>query len=479
MKKKGSITLFVCLFLVIFLGVIQALLSAVKIAGARVQATAGVEEGLYSVFAMYDRELFEQYHLFFWDGAYNTGQLNFGKAYQVIWELTEQSCSPRKTKLDLRGENLWNCYLQREEITGYTLATDQQGIFLKQQAVDYMRDTLGIQGIQLLLKQTEEEDSWSVAEDGSIYVKEGEDAQRNYETEVSKESDMVDAKEQKDFENPLDVIKAVRKMGILTLVLPLRAEVSGASVQRKQLVSVRDLETGIGVWEEGSEQWTDSLLFREYLMTHLNCYTQKQEDAGLVYELEYVIAGKTSDLENLKSVVTRLLAVREAANMVYLMNDSTKQAEVQQMALLIASAVGIPVVQEVVCAALMAAWSFGESILDVKILLNGGKVPMLKTADSWRLSLANLSQIVQILQKEEVDDTEGMTYEQYLRGLISLGEIKQQVMRTMDIIENTMQAIDGREKFRLDCCVNSMEVTMCVNCNGKEYEIQRDYGYQM
>ncbi len=55
MKKSGSITVFTSLFLAVFLLVFQVLLQSVQIGGGRVQAETGVEEGLYSVFAGYDR----------------------------------------------------------------------------------------------------------------------------------------------------------------------------------------------------------------------------------------------------------------------------------------------------------------------------------------------------------------------------------------------------------------------------------------
>jgi len=49
----------------------------------------------------------------------------------------------------------------------------------------------------------------------------------------------------------------------------------------------------------------------------------------------------------------------------------------------------------------------------------------------------------------------------------------------MDIVENTIRSIDGKENFRIDCCFSYLEINMYVNCNGVEYGILRDYGYQM
>ena len=84
MKKSGSITVFTSLFLAVFLLVFQVLLQSVQIGGGRVQAETGVEEGLYSVFAGYDRELLERYHVFMVDGSYGTGVWKPECMYQTV-----------------------------------------------------------------------------------------------------------------------------------------------------------------------------------------------------------------------------------------------------------------------------------------------------------------------------------------------------------------------------------------------------------
>ncbi len=482
MKKKGSVTVFLCLFLVVFLGLVQFFFRVVQIAGGRVQAVAGVQEGLYSVFAGYDRELFEKYHLFFVDGTYNTEYLNLGEAYHKIREKVERSCSPRMINPGIRGENLWNCYFERGEITGYILATDKNGLSFKEQAIGYMEDTLGIQGIQLLLKQAQKESDWSVAEDGNLYLEEGKNAQENYEIE-KKENNIskneIQENVPKDFVNPLEVIKEIRKKGILSLVLPLSEEVSQVSVVLKELPSARELEMGILMEDETSDSILDNLLFQEYIMTHMNCYTNNSDDVGLTYELEYILAGKSSDMDNLKSVVTKLIGIREAANMAYLIKDPLRQAELHQMSLVICTAVGMPALEGVVSLALAAAWSFGESVLDVRQLLAGGRVPFLKTKDTWKLSIEGLSELAQILKEDAKLEKNGLSYEEYLRVLLGIQNAEQQVNRTIDIVENTIRATKGRENFRMDCCFDYMEVNVYVNCNGLEYEILRDYGYQM
>ncbi len=62
------------------------------------------------------------------------------------------------------------------------------------------------------------------------------------------------------------------------------------------------------------------------------------------------------------------------------------------MALTIASALAIPVASGIISAALIGCWAFAESVLDVRELLDGGKVALVKTdGSSWQLSLGKSS----------------------------------------------------------------------------------------
>ena len=157
MKKSGSITVFTSLFLAVFLLVFQVLLQSVQIGGGRVQAETGVEEGLYSVFAGYDRELLERYHVFMVDGSYGTGVWKPECMYQTVKKCMEESCRPDGAISGVRGENLWKCSSVSGAITAYTLMSDEHGRGYRAQAVDYMKETLGIQGIQLLMKKYEQQ----------------------------------------------------------------------------------------------------------------------------------------------------------------------------------------------------------------------------------------------------------------------------------------------------------------------------------
>lgn len=93
--------------------------------------------------------------------------------------------------------------------------------------------------------------------------------------------------------------------------------------------------------------------------------------------------------------MNRLLALREAANLVYLAKDAQKQGEMEAMAGVIAASFGVPAAMPVVKMALAVCWAFAESILDLRGLLDGGKVALFKTAESWQLSLEQLPKLLE------------------------------------------------------------------------------------
>lgn len=486
MKKKGSVTLFVSLLMAVLLGVFQILFYSLRIAGGRVQAEAGVEEGLYSVFSGFHRELFEKYRVFFLDGGYGTDQFRPDLMLAVA-----ENCLKDSMYAGNRG-NLWNCSYKSAAITGYTLATDENGRAFWQQAADAVKDTLGIQGIQLLFQKLSEEKELIREQEVQADYEHARKAQDEYEKrkeeqQKAAESENGDDAARKeelpdvpaDFQNPLDVIQKVREMGLLGLVFPENRELSQKRIARDEQPSQRELEYGMGVPAiSGSENTTDDVLFLHYIMTHMGNFARRINPGGLDYQVEYILGGKESDEENLKVVVRELLAIRTAANMVYLLTDSGKQTQIHQMTLMIASAVGMPFLDGIIALALQAAWAFGESILDIGSLLEGGSVPLVKDGSSWRLSLEKLAKVLEVAEEKTEKQQKGLDYTDYLYLLLFLENRDTRIMRTMDVVEQVIRA-GGEETFCIDRCVYALEVEMQVQCEQKEYRIMRAYGYGM
>ncbi len=486
-RKNGSVTIFLALIMSLMVALVAGCLVSVQQASARVQIANAADIGLYSLFAQYDSCLLEEFQLFYLDGGFQNGELNLGKVYDTVAEYMEP----------VLNQNYQRLTLESGGITGYRLATDNQGQSFRDQAIAYMKETLGTQGIQLLLNKVERgsehvQEQQSTKENaqqgnrledydralenatGNVQEVEGEGA-----TESGGEVEAVIPVE--PVENPIDTIREIQSMGILELVLSNPSEVSQKQTEVSLLVSNRQLQTGMGIFEGmATETWSsDRILFQEYILQQVGNYTRPVSDGVLSYPLEYIIGKHGSDVENLKSVAHRLLLIREGINFVYLLGDGAKRTQAASLATAISAGLLIPMAESIVEMVLLACWAYGESILDVRELLTGGKVPLIKTAENWQLELENLAQLMGRLDTDRRNDDNGMSYEDYLRVLLYLEHSETQTMKCLDAFELTVRGKEGHEKFRMDSCVDALEIAMDVDANGrKTYQVTRQYSYR-
>ena len=199
-------------------------------------------------------------------------------------------------------------------------------------------------------------------------------------------------------------------------------------------------------------------------MHYMGSYLHPKEEGALSYQIEYLLIGKDRDSENLKGVVNTLCAVREAANVCYLYSDASKCAEAEAVATALATTLGVPEISPLLKTSLLLGWAYAESLYDVRCLLEGEKIPLLKNSNSWHYSLQGA------LQMEEGEKTEqaGLSYEDYLRIMLMLEKKDILTDRAMNMVEADIRMTPGNRAFRLDACYDYVEI---------EVEIKSKYGY--
>lgn len=460
-------------------------------AASRVQIACGLDIGLYSLFAQYDSCLLEEFDLFYLDGSFGQEQLNLGKVYDTVADYMKPVLNQNYQKLTLESGG----------ITGFRLATDNQGSSFRSQVITYMEETLGSQGIQLLLEKIER---------GSEHVQEQQNTKENAQlgnsaedydrilaeaapqpgedsaegTPVVPDDEVIevppDAPE--PIENPIDTIRQIQNMGILELILPDSQNVSQKTADLSTLASHRSLQQGMGAIaaQDLRNSATDKILFQEYLLQKSGNYKNPVRDGILSYPMEYIIGGNSSDIENLKSTATRLLLIREGINFVYLLTDTSKRSQAAALAATIASALLIPMAAGVVEMVLLTCWAFAESILDLRELFDGGKIPLIKTAENWQIALENLGQLLGRLDTDRKEDSNGLSYEDYLRVLLFMESSQTQTLKCLDVFELTVRGKEGYSSFRMDSCIDALEIEMDVNSNSrKTYQVRQQYGYNL
>ena len=96
------------------------------------------------------------------------------------------------------------------------------------------------------------------------------------DTDISSGEDLSDGKPEEKIENPIPVLKAIRKMSLLDLVVPAEKGISENCVSKSELLSGRDPEKGMEMTQpvKTDSSYASSLLFQQYLMDKLGCYTK-------------------------------------------------------------------------------------------------------------------------------------------------------------------------------------------------------------
>lgn len=489
MVKRGSITVFLALILSLVTALVCTGIESVRMAAARTQILNGADIGLYSLFGQFDREMLKDYDLFLLDGSCGQGSLDLASVYDNFSSYMKPVLKQNSQKLSV----------VQGGFSAYRLLTDEEGEPFYNQVVQYMKETLGSQGVSLLLdkmkdrkeKTDQAEQAGQQAENGDIienYDAEMEENNRKNEEALAEpeknpeggeleDGDNVTAPPQKVV-NPISIIRRIRKMGILELVIPGNKGVYDGQVQAGTLLSRREKQKGMPMYEpeKTDTSYTSQILFQQYLMEKLGNYSAPGKGA-LKYQTEYILGGKTGDIENLKSVAGRLLLIREGVNIVHLVSDGTKRAQAAGLASAIASAFLIPPATGVIEAAILLCWAFGESILDVRELFDGGKVPLVKSAADWQLSLENLPELLNGLDSVRRGSEDGMSYEDYLQVLLLGVSREEKITRAMDMIELCVRE-KGRKNFRMDSCIVAAEVSVDVKANKRKvFNVTRAYGY--
>lgn len=421
---KAGITVFTVLILSVVAGCLLTLLEGARYFQLNRTAHYRTQTAIESAFAKYNTSLWENYHLLGCEAQNLHTQMNViaNEAY----------------KEKIIGTNLLLLKPKEVQAEEYTLFTDGEGAVYLHAVSVYMKENVlyeaakGIynqyQSIEALLKNH--------SSDGSEVDKALESLE-----DLKKEK----MKMRSGQGNLLETIQRIQKTQLLELVVPDTSVLSEAECNLSETVSHRKLQSGT-IKEIPQNGWLERILVQQYLLTYMADYTNSFEGRGLNYELEYIISGKNSDIDNLRTVVNELLLLREAANWAYLNSDVQKVAVAQGMATTLAGVSVNPLLIEAVKQGILAAWAFGESVLDVRALLQGKKIPLIKSDKTWTLELENLGRIAEeyMIAKESEF---GLSYKSYLGFLLLFQKDKTLAYRGMDAQELTLQKSDGCVKL--------------------------------
>ena len=271
---------------------------------------------------------------------------------------------------------------------------------------------------------------------------------------------IADEKTEKKLESLLDIVNN----GFLDLVVPQDRKVS------EQRIDTSLLPSKTSVTERDSALLRDLMsaaVVDAYAGKYLTSFTDNAEKRPIFYELEYAVAGKDTDKDNLSAALREILAIREALNFMYIMTDAEKYKASRDMALAITAGGATPALTVLIQCLIVSVWALLESVLDLRLLLQGKKAALFKTKDDWMLN--DVHDIFSFLGSREETDRHlkeartGITYEAYLQMLLFVKTPVERDYRIMDVLQTNLRLDDG--SFLMKDCLYGLHAE--VECSSR------------
>ncbi len=451
-RNKGRVVVFMSLIISVLLVLLTVVFQVVIQSAAKSKTVIASQLSGSDIKACYNNYIFEHYHILLFDKTMG----GKGEAYV---ETLLQTYYEDKLGAEYTDKNV--------EITEFHMLTDKDGAPFQEQMQAYITYALAQQAAQAAVDEiktkTDGHDGTLPADleqDMDEAEKQSEnpgDTEEQNEQETEHQPDGASDAEE-NAEDPRDYTKKLSSSAILNLVLPDDKTVSGAVASLSELPShaqsgkqddYEEVERDFGsmkAMKKGLKtlgSWQDALVDTgaqaAYIPLVFNSFMEQKNDTSVLqYEQEYLIAGKASDQENLKSVAHRMIGLRYPMNYVSLCAQADKMAELHSLAASLSAAAPylIPVVKYL----LAGCWAYVESIADVKVLFDGKKAAAVKTSENW---ITDLSHIRESLSKDTKEVKNGLDYQAYLT-ILQLMKTDRTRNRMLDLIQiNTRQKQDA------------------------------------
>ena len=289
----------------------------------------------------------------------------------------------------------------------------------------------------------------------------------NYNFNLSVNYSIGDATKKKN--EVVDFVKKLKKDGVMGYVV--NGDISDKTIDKSKLSSDTYKDTEYKWKNYGRDkELLRKILVGQYIFDKFNDYISGEKNDQLNYGIEYILFGNGCDRDNLKECINKIILLREGFNFLFLLKDSTKRNEAYELALTIVGYTGMPAIVRLTQFLIMAAWSYAESVVDAKNLLDGEKVSLIKKADKWNLSLSNIKSLKSDNNKNKVES--GLTYEDYLRYLLISQDKYTQVIRMIDLMELNIQ-----DKYNVNFEMKQCIVQATVYTEYKVKRLFSDIGF--
>lgn len=461
--SKGYITVFFSLAVSVCLSLLLVMVAGARESAVRYKATEAMNISMRSAFGEYRRELWERYGFVYIDSDFGYREDSLIIPEEHLVKCMNRNFDEERFVL-LNGLDLLKLSCNEAETVRVRFATDDGGYSLRLQAENVMMHEYGLAYLNDLYSMAMENNKVLEYDEPINMPDEGMEELAGIEDASLKEWDVAE---------DAAVFAEEDAGALLTLRMVLKdiSDISTISLNEELYPENRELNAG-NYEIKKEESLLDVFAFKEYLLDRCSSYTSAKEDTVMKYEVEYLLTGNCEDAKNLERTVNRILLLREAANLETLYSDSVKTATLKLAAESLSSLCANPELTPVFEVILAGLWSYAESVYDLRVLLDGGKVPIIKTDEEWK---TDLDSALSDSEAGEGYET-GMTYRDYLRVFLTLSDKEKLTERFENLVEANIRTDIASNDFRLDACFDAWEVTAYVSSEyGHDYTLTRSY----
>ncbi len=418
MKRAGaSITVFLSLAFICTVSLIYGLLESARTEGVRFYLQMAADSAMNSLMSNYHRGLWDGYRVILYENQSDEELINTYMHYVDAY---------------VNNSGIYNLSAGEAHLNTGIFITDDGGRWLSKQICEYMKAN----PVDMINNR--------LNDDAKQIEKDAESA-KDRRIDIDHPPEVTDDEEGEDSENSAEpgnkeaVIRLENILSLLSgnvsrLVIPAEHVLSEDSIDSEELPSQNITEHNY------IADPIDKLLIDEYIRVFFSSYTD-HSDKELSYEMEYIIGGHNLDKANLDDVILRILAIREGLNYLHILEDPQKRSSVDTAAATIAGLAKMPDLKTYIAGLIIAAWALAESVADVRTLLKGGKVPLYKTAEDWKIDMDSLFAIDEDTDMGMFDQDVGcgLDYEAYLGMFLVLMPDYLKLYRIMDLMQHNLR----------------------------------------
>ncbi len=464
--RKGSAVVLLCILFVTVTGALAVTYEAADRKAAVCVAEAAFDSAGRSVLACYDRELFDQYGVFAFEGdEEKTGQ-RLEKIAKASIEKTKTGGAKVKhvsTEQSAYGlSEPENLMIQLRKITARSAVVEALGglkediRFTSEKTDEKQKES----EIVTELEQEQEERKQQAAEAVERAGQAMENAEEEFASDAGAAAEAASA-ELEEMQKAENIQKDLRQRADSITGEP-SGESSGGRTLRNGRVAdslpsvsagcrgksafaggtlLQDLSEG-----DGSHAISDDLVTVAYIDSYFHNRMEGEPGEKRFFrgETEYILYGEMSDEENYRKAYRSIFVIRTAVNSAYLYTDVEKRSVILAAAEAMTPGPFAPLTQVL----LTTLWAAVEADNDMKNLENGNGVPLVKNTETWMTDLDGTLQGAAGESWLRIPGESAMKYQRYLDLLLLTLERDTKLYRIMDLIQINLKGT-VREDFTI------------------------------